>query len=182
MHYSPTGIHYGIAVESKMMTSSAFGRYEIKAEIGRGGMATVYRAHDPRFGRDVAIKVLPREFLHDPKFRTRFGREAQAIAALEHPNIVPVYDYGEEEGQPFLVMRYMAGGSLADRMNAGPLALEEGSKIIGRLAPALDEAHLNGIIHRDLKPGNILFDHRGDPALSDFGIAKLAGETASLPR
>jgi serine/threonine-protein kinase len=163
-----------------MMTSSAFGRYEIRAEIGRGGMATVYRAHDPRFGRDVAIKVLPREFLHDPRFRARFGREAKAIAALEHPNIVPVYDYGEEDGQPFLVMRYMAGGSLADRVNAGPLPLEEVSRIIDRLAPALDEAHLNGIVHRDLKPGNILFDHRGDPTLSDFGIAKLVEETATL--
>jgi serine/threonine-protein kinase len=180
MHYSPTGIHDWIAVESKLMPSSTFGRYEIKAELGRGGMATVYRAHDPRFGRDVAIKVLPREFLHDPKFQTRFGREAQAIAALEHPNIVPVYDYGEEQGQPFLVMRYMAGGSLADRMKAGPLPLEEVSRIIDRLAPALDEAHLNGIIHRDLKPGNILFDRRGDPTLSDFGIAKLVEETATL--
>ena len=96
-----------------------FGRYEIKSEIGRGGMATVYHAYDPRFERDVAIKVLPREFLHDPQFRARFEREAKMIALLEHPAIVPVYDFGEEEEQPFIVMRYMSGGSLSDRLQKG---------------------------------------------------------------
>ena len=98
-----------------------FGRYEIKSEIGRGGMATVFHAYDPRFERDVAIKVLPREFLHDPQFRTRFEREAKMIALLEHPAIVPVYDFGEEDGQPFIVMRYMSGGSLSDRLQKGCL-------------------------------------------------------------
>ena len=82
------------------MESKKFGRYEIKSELGRGGMGTVFHAHDPRFQRDVALKVLPREFLHDPNFRARFEREAQTIASLEHPAIVPVYDYGEEDGQP----------------------------------------------------------------------------------
>jgi serine/threonine protein kinase len=151
-----------------------FGRYEIKSEIGRGGMATVYHANDPRFERDVAIKVLPREFLHDPQFRARFEREAKMIALLEHPAIVPVYDFGEEEGQPFIVMRYMSGGSLSDRLEKGSFTHSEAAQIIERLAPALDAAHSRGIVHRDLKPGNILFDQYGNAFLSDFGIARLA--------
>ncbi|MCI0394266.1 MAG: bifunctional serine/threonine-protein kinase/ABC transporter substrate-binding protein, partial [Chloroflexi bacterium] len=149
-------------------------RYEIRAEIGRGGMATVFHAYDPRFKRDVAIKVLPRELVHSPTFKARFEREAQTIAALEHPAIVPVYDFGEEDGQPYLVMRFMTGGSLADRLKPEPLSLGEAGRIFRRLAPALDSAHARGIIHRDLKPGNILFDQWNEPHLSDFGIVKLA--------
>jgi serine/threonine protein kinase len=100
------------------MIPAKFDRYEITAELGRGGMATVYQAFDPRFGRDVAVKVLPREFLHDPQFKDRFEREAQTIASLEHSAIVPVYDFGEENNQPFLVMRYMSGGTLADHLSS----------------------------------------------------------------
>src|SRR5574341_2443073 len=143
------------------------GRYEILAELGRGGMAMVYHARDPRFKREVAIKVLPREFLHDPHFRVRFDREAEIIAALEHPAIVPVHDFGEEDGQPYLVMRYMPGGSLAEHLHAGPLSLSEAARILSHLAPALDAAHRRGLIHRDLKPGNILFDEYDNPYLSD---------------
>jgi serine/threonine protein kinase len=157
------------------MIPEKIGRYEIKDELGRGGMATVYRAYDPLFERDVAVKVLPREMLHDPHFRVRFEREAKTIAMLEHPSIVPVYDFGEDDGQPFFVMRYMSGGSLSDRLKKGPLPIQEAASIMERLAPALDDAHSKGIIHRDLKPGNILYDSRGDPYVSDFGIAKLAG-------
>ncbi len=156
------------------MAMHKFGRYEIKTEIARGGMATVFHAYDPRFERDVAIKVLPREFLHDPQFRTRFDREAKTIASLEHPAIVPVYDFGEEEGQPFIVMRYMSGGDLSDRIAKGPIPVTEATQILTRLAPALDAAHAKGIIHRDLKPGNILFDQYGNAFLSDFGIARLS--------
>jgi len=156
------------------MDPQKFGRYEIKAEIGRGGMATVYHAYDPRFEREVAIKVLPREMLHDVQFRTRFEREAKTIAMLEHPAIVPVYDFGEEEGQPYFVMRYMTGGSLSDRMRKGPLSIQETARILTHIAPALDEAHAKGIIHRDLKPANILFDQYNGPYISDFGIAKLS--------
>ena len=90
------------------MIPKTIGRYEVKAEIGRGGMATVYEGYDPRFKREVAIKVLPREFLHDPSFRARFEREAETIATLEHPAIVPVHDYGEEDGQPYIIMRLMS--------------------------------------------------------------------------
>ncbi len=157
-----------------------FGRYEIRGEIGRGGMATVYRAFDPAFKRDVAIKVLPRELLHDPTFRARFEREAQTIAALEHVAIVPVHDVGESDGQPFIVMRLMTGGSLADRLAAGPLSLTEVSRILTRLAPALDRAHASGVVHRDLKPGNILFDADNEPYIADFGIARLADDASSL--
>src|SRR5512139_2662375 len=106
------------------MTEQKIGRYEVKTEIARGGMATVIQAYDPSFERDVAIKVLPKTFLHDPQFRTRFEREAKMIALLEHPAIVPVYDFGEEDGQPFIVMRYMAGGSLADRVTQGAIPFE----------------------------------------------------------
>ncbi|MEW5868807.1 MAG: protein kinase [Chloroflexota bacterium] len=153
------------------------GRYEVKSEIARGGMATVFHAYDPNFERDVAIKVLPHAFLHDPQFRTRFEREAKMIALLEHPAIVPVYDFGEEDGQPYIVMRYMAGGSLTERIEQGAISLTETAQIIMRLAPALDAAHARHIIHRDLKPGNILFDQYGNAYLSDFGIARLAEES-----
>ena len=161
------------------MAVTRFGRYEIRGELGRGGMATVYHAYDPNFGREVAIKVLPREFLHDPQFRARFEREAKTIALLEHPAIVPVYDFGEEDGQPYIVMRFMSGGSLADRVRRGPVPLAEVGRLISALAPALDVAHAKGIIHRDLKPGNILFDEYGNPFLSDFGIARITQSAGS---
>ena len=156
------------------MNPEKIGRYEIKEELGRGGMATVYRAYDPLFERDVAVKVLPREMLHDPHFRVRFEREAKTIAMLEHPSIVPVYDFGEDDGQPYFVMRYMSGGSLSDRLKKSPLSVQEAASMMERLAPALDDSHAKGIIHRDLKPGNILYDRRLDPYVADFGIAKLA--------
>lgn len=157
-----------------MTTPQKFGRYEIKSELGRGGMATVYKAFDPLSEREVALKVLPREMLHDPQFRVRFEREIKTVAALEHPAIVPIYDVGEEDGQPYYVMRFMPGGSLQERIAQGPLSLQETARILNKLAPALDEAHTKGIIHRDLKPGNILFDRAGEPYISDFGIAKIA--------
>jgi serine/threonine protein kinase len=116
---------------------------------------------------------LPREFLHDATFRARFEREARTIAALEHPGIVPVYDYGEEDGQPYIVMRLMKGGSLADKLRTGPLDLPTSARIIHTLALALNKANFAGVIHRDLKPSNILFDADDNPYLSDFGIAKL---------
>jgi hypothetical protein len=161
------------------MSTDKFGRYEIKSEIGRGGMATVFHANDPRFERDVAIKVLPREFLHDPQFRARFEREAKTIALLEHPAIVPVYDFGEEEGQPYIVMRYMSGGSMSEKISQGAVSLEETVQLFSRLAPALDAAHTKGVVHRDLKPGNILYDQYGNAFISDFGIARLAQATGT---
>lgn len=158
------------------MASPRFvGRYEIKEPLGKGGMATVYRAVDPRFKRSVAIKLLPIQFQHDQQFRIRFEREAVAIAGLEHPAIVPVYDYGEDDGQVYLIMRLMEGGSLADWTKRGPIAPKETERILSRIAPAIDFAHQRGIIHRDLKPANILFDRYNEPYLTDFGIVKLIG-------
>ncbi len=162
------------------MAPEKVGRYQIIEQLGHGGMATVYRAHDPRFNREVAIKILPRDLTLTPQFRTRFDREAQTIASLEHPAIVPVHDYGEEDGQPYLVMRLMQGGSLADRLREGPLPIREVSKILDRIGSALDRAHEAGVIHRDLKPGNILFDQYGDAYLADFGIARMANSSATL--
>lgn len=152
------------------------GRYEIESEIGSGGMAVVYQAVDPQFGRHVAVKLLSRDFLQDPSFRRRFEREARLIATLEHPAIVPVYDFGEEGGRPFLVMRLMPGGTLAQRLiKEGTLPVQDVAYIVGRIGAALDEAHKRGIVHRDLKPSNVLFDQYGEPYLSDFGIARQAG-------
>lgn len=163
-----------------MPIPSKFGRYEIKSELGRGGMATVYRAYDPLFDREVALKVLPREMLHDPQFRTRFDRELKIVAGLEHPAIVPVYDVGEEDGQPYFVMRYMSGGSLAGEIEKGRFSLEDAARIIEKVAQGLTHAHKKGIVHRDLKPDNILFDNTGAPFISDFGVAKLTESTSSL--
>lgn len=158
-----------------MTVPEKIGRYEIKGELGRGGFATVYRAYDPRFEREVAIKVLPPELIHsDPQFRIRFEREAKMIAQLEHPAIVPVYDVGEENNQPYFVMRYMNGGSLSERIKAKTFTIEETVRILEQLAPGLDEAHSKGIVHRDLKPANILFTTKNVPLISDFGIAKFS--------
>jgi serine/threonine-protein kinase len=148
------------------------GRYESKGELGRGGMSTIVHAYDPRFRRDVAIKMLPWEFMHT-SLRERFQREAMAIALLEHPAIVPVYDIGEEHGRPYIVMRYMSGGSLADRLRYGAIPVPEAVAMITRLAQGLDAAHARGIVHRDVKPDNILFDQYGTVFLSDFGLARL---------
>ena len=156
------------------MSRVRIGRYDIKSELGRGGMATVFLAFDPSFAREVAIKVLPRELLHDPQFHARFEREARTIAALEHPAIVPVYDFGEEGDQPYLVMRYMPGGSLTDRLNGNPLSIPETTRIFTQIAGALDLAHSQGLVHRDLKPSNILFDQVGNAFVADFGIVKIS--------
>jgi hypothetical protein len=140
----------------------------------------VYLARDPYMKRQVAVKVLPRQFTFDPQFRTRFQREAEVVATLEHPHIVPVHDFGEHEDQPFIVMRYMSGGTLADLLGKGPLPLSEIATLFEHIGSAVDYAHSLGVIHRDIKPGNILFDARGGTYLSDFGIAKIAEATAAF--
>ena len=156
------------------MAPRKIGRYEIKDVIGRGGMASVYLAFDPSSKRDVAVKVLPRESLgKEANSLERFKKELETIASLEHPAIVPVYDVGEQDDQPFFVMRYMAGGSLSILIQEGKFSLQDTARIIERITVALDHAHKQGIIHRDIKPDNILFDLNDNPYISDFGVAKL---------
>ncbi len=164
------------------MTPRKIGRYEVREQLGQGGMVTVYHAYDPPLGRDVTIKVLPREFLHDPALRARFEIEGKIVAALQHPHIQPIYDFGEHEGQPYLVMGHMPGGSLSYRIRESGtgLPLGEVARITAQIASALDYAHSRGIIHRDVKPGNILFDWQGNAYLSDFGIVTLSEATVQL--
>ncbi|MEJ5222830.1 MAG: serine/threonine-protein kinase [Anaerolineales bacterium] len=162
------------------MTIPVISRYEIKAELGRGGMATVFLAYDPRFHRNVAIKLISGYLRENPIVRLRFEREAHLIARIEHPAIVPVYDLGEHDDQLYLVMRYMPGGSLADEIKKGKMTLQRAIQVMTLIAPALDAVHAQGIVHRDLKPGNILLDSYGNPAISDFGIAQFTSATTDL--
>ncbi len=140
-------------------------------------MGAVYRAFDPSFNREVAIKVLPLEMMRNLKTLARFRRELKMIAVLEHPAIVPVYDVGEENGQPYYVMRYMSGGSLRRWISNGKLSLQDAADIIERIALGLEYAHRKGIVHRDLTPDNILFDNHNNPYITDFSLAKLIADT-----
>jgi len=138
-------------------------------------MATVYKAFQPSVGRYVAIKVLPRQYSEDPAFTRRFQREARMIARLEHRSVLPVYAYGEFEGQPYIVMRLLESGSLRKRLFQGRLALPTIARMLEQIAEGLDYAHQQGIVHRDIKPSNILLDERDNAYLTDFGIAKMLG-------
>jgi hypothetical protein len=160
--------------------ATQLGRYEIRKELGRGGMATVYLGYDPQFKREVAVKVLPPQFTHDPSFFSRFEQEAKTIAQLEHTAIVPVYDYGRQGDHPYFVMRLMAGGDLRAAIQQGPIPLPQVAQISRRICAALDKAHNRGIVHRDIKPSNILFDDDGYAYLADFGIVRLAEMTHTV--
>jgi branched-chain amino acid transport system substrate-binding protein len=162
------------------LTGKQIGQYEIHEEIGHGGMATVYRATQPAIGREVAVKVLPTQFLQDRTFLERFTREVQVIAQLQHPRILPVHDYGEFDGIPYIVMAYMEGGTLTDRIRKGPVPLDEAVRLIAQIAEGLEHAHSKGIIHRDFKPSNVLLDEYSNAYLADFGIAKVSETTIQL--
>jgi len=155
------------------------GPYWISGRIGRGGMATVYRAHHAALDRDVAIKVLPDFFAEEESYRERFQQEARSVARLKHPNILNIFDYGQERGVTYLVLELVEGGTLADRLGH-PIDLEEVIKVMRPIASALDYAHGEGVLHRDIKPSNILLHRDGTPVLADFGLAKMAGATRSL--
>ena len=156
------------------------GPYRIVEQIGVGGMATVYKAYQPAMDRYVAIKVIASHFAQDEIFLKRFRREARAVAKLEHAHILPVYDSGEAENQPYLVMRYLEAGTLKDRMTEEALPLGKVNRIIGQVGSALDYAHRMGVIHRDVKPANVLLDAEGDAFLTDFGLAKMIESSAQL--
>ena len=170
------------------MMPETIGRYEIIDELGDGGMGIVYRAYDPNLLREVALKVIFQgEFqrLSDVKqdeILARFLQEAKIVGSLHHIAIMPIYDFGWENGEPFIVMPLMRGGTLDERLEAGPLPLDEMGRILDWIAPALDKVHRQGIIHRDLKPSNILFDEDDKPYIADFGLARLTKETMRFSR
>src|SRR5271170_2042971 len=156
-----------------LIAGSKLGPYEIQSPLGAGGMGEVYRAKDTRLGRTVAIKVLPSHLSSNTDLKQRFEREARAISSLNHPHICTLHDVGHQDGVDFLVMEYLEGETLAQRLKKGPLPLKETLKIGIEICEALDKAHRAGIIHRDLKPGNIMLTRNG-AKLMDFGLAKAA--------
>jgi serine/threonine protein kinase len=164
-----------------LRSGTRLGPYEILGRVGEGGMGEVYEARDTRLNRLVAIKVLGQPIALDPDSRSRFEREAQAIAALSHPHICTLYDVGQQEGTDFLVMELLAGQTLAERLKKGPLPLAQALTYAIQIAGALDKAHGEGIVHRDLKPANIMLTKDGAKLL-DFGIAKLRVAEGAEPR
>ena len=160
---------------------SKLGAYQIQSAIGAGGMGEVYRAIDTRLNRTVAIKVLPGHLSESPEAKERFDREARAISALNHARICTLYDVGHQDGTDFLIMEFLEGESLADRLRKGALPLKETLKIGIDVCEALEAAHRHGIVHRDLKPGNIMLTP-GGAKLMDFGLAKPLGVAAASSR
>ncbi len=156
------------------------GRYRLEELLGQGGMAEVWRAIDERLGRTVAVKVILATHARDGHFRERFHKEAQLVASLDHPNILPVYDYGDEDGVPYLVMPYLEGGTLRDRMVGSPIPFPQAVSWVRQLGDALDAAHAAGILHRDVKPANVLVRKDDRLALADFGIAKILETVTGL--
>jgi tetratricopeptide (TPR) repeat protein/predicted Ser/Thr protein kinase len=156
------------------------GTYRIVEQIGLGGMATVYKAYQPSMDRYVALKVLSTHLAQDTTFVKRFQQEAKVIAKLEHLHILPVYDHGEEDSYLYLVMRFIEAGTLKDRLEKGPLSLDEARRIVAQVGSALEYAHQLGVVHRDIKPSNVLITPQGDYYLTDFGIAKMVEGTLGL--
>ena len=159
------------------MIGTRLGPYELLGEIGKGGMATVYRAYQPSTDRQVAVKVIHRSLADNPVELEHFQREARMIARLEHSHILPVYDYNGSHNPPYIVMRYLPGGTLRDALNRSALLFNEVARLYQQVASALDYAHQSGVIHLDLKPSNIMLDGQDSAFLTDFGIA----QSISLP-
>ena len=164
---------------------TSLGPYQIDAPLGAGGMGEVYKATDTRLDRTVAIKVLPEHVAQDPDLKQRFEREAKTISSLNHPHICTLHDIGNQDGIDFLVMEYLDGETLQQRLEKGALPLDQALTVATQIADALDKAHRQGIVHRDLKPGNIMLTKAGAKLL-DFGLAKLqpvqqAGGLSALP-
>jgi YVTN family beta-propeller protein len=156
------------------------GQYIILDKLGEGGMGAVYKADQPAIHRAVALKVLSANVAADPDALDRFKREVDIIAELEHPYILPVYDFGQVDDNPYIVMRYMGGGTLLHRLREQNLSQAELLRVLGQVAEALDYAHARDVIHRDLKPGNVLMDESGNACLADFGLAKTMAGSRDL--
>ena len=173
------GWHRSVAAEMSLPYGFDLGGYRIVSELGHGGMATVYRAVQTALDREVAVKVLPAALAADPGFKSRFQQEARAVAQLRHPNIVDVHDYGDSGGNAYIVTEFISGGTLEGRLGT-PLPVEEVVALLTPVASALDHAHRHGILHRDVKPSNILVSAEGVPILSDFGLLRMLGKSASM--
>src|ERR1051325_549272 len=161
-----------------LQPGTKLGPYEILSAIGAGGMGEVYKARDTRLNRTFAIKVLPSHFSDNDEMKARFDREAQTIAGLNHPHICVLHDVGHQDGTDYLVMEYLEGQTLAQRLEKGALPLDEALRIAIEVADALDKAHRQGIVHRDLKPSNVMLTKSGAKLL-DFGLAKLRQQAQS---
>jgi serine/threonine protein kinase len=159
---------------------SSVGHYQILGVIGAGGMGEVYRAHDSKLGRDVALKVLPDAVSADPERRARFAREARALAALNHPNIAQVYGFEDSEPICALIMELVEGEDLSARIRRGPIPFDESIGLARQIGDALQAAHDRGIIHRDLKPGNIKLRDDGTIKVLDFGLAKALDQGSGI--
>jgi tRNA A-37 threonylcarbamoyl transferase component Bud32 len=162
---------WGSAMALKI--GDSVGIYRIDSQVGSGGMATVYKGHHTKLDRSVAIKIMHPNLLEDASFKQRFDREARIIARLDHPNIVPVYDFNEHEGQPYIVMKFIDGLTLKQMLRTREPSMREVVRILRTVADALDYAHDQGVLHRDIKPSNIIIDPSGIPYLTDFGLARL---------
>jgi len=162
------------------LTGKQFGQYQIVAPLGEGGMAAVYKAYQPAMERFVAVKVLPRQMASSDEFVARFRREARMLAQLQHPHILPVFDYGEADGYPYIVMPFVPSGTLAELLHKRRLPLAQVRRIVTQIGDALSYAHARGMIHRDIKPSNVLIDERGNCLLTDFGLARMAEASTKL--
>src|SRR5262249_31593169 len=156
------------------------GSYEITSLLGKGGMGEVYRARDTKLKRDVAIKILPEEFSRDPDRMARFQREAELLASLNHPHIAQIHGQEEANGARCLVLEFVDGETLQDRLKRGPISLEEVLERAGQICDALEAAHERGIVHRDLKPANVKVTSSGQIKVLDFGLARALASGESL--